>query len=274
MISSATTFTRTETFVPTKPAAALARAGIEATKAIGTIWSCLHERARDIGTAPAMKRRSVSGESPGGCAKPIHWGQSGGGKLDGHTSIVQYPLGFLGRCPRVVAVPSHAWGRPPVASGGAASALSAGVDVDARHPAVAFDQVGVADDHAALALIGRDLDEHALAGPDIEGPVVDKDRGSVVRNTTRAAQQAGQRRDRTAKRSNVHTSGIGARRAQLKPARRRSRQASRGWSGEALRACRRPAPIPQIAHLATDTAPPPLYPPAPDGDQITHISRS
>jgi len=154
MISSATTFTRTETFMPTKLAAALARARIEATKAIGTIWSSPHERTRDVGAAPA-KATLGTGEVPGGCAKRIQWGKSGGGNLDGHTSIVQYLLAFLGRWPRVVAVPSHAWWRPPIASGGAASALSAGVDVDARHPAIAFDQVVVADDHAALGLIGR-----------------------------------------------------------------------------------------------------------------------
>jgi hypothetical protein len=96
--------------MPTKPAAALARARIEATKAIGTIWSSPHERTRDVGAAPA-KAALGAGEVPGGCAKRIQWGKSGGGNLDGHTSIVQYPLAFLGRWPRV-------WWQFPVTRGG------------------------------------------------------------------------------------------------------------------------------------------------------------
>jgi hypothetical protein len=58
------------------------------------------------------KRRSVPGEVPGGHAKRINWGKSGGRKLDDHTPIVQYLLAFWGRWPRVAAPLSHARGAP------------------------------------------------------------------------------------------------------------------------------------------------------------------
>ena len=52
-----------------------------------------------------------------------------------------------------------------MARGGVASGLPARVDVDARHPAVPPDQEAVADDHAALGLVGRDLDEPEYGYP-------------------------------------------------------------------------------------------------------------
>ena len=55
-----------------------------------------NDQQRNVGAAPDEAALGVGGV-PGGYAKRINWGKSGGGKLDGHTSIVQYLLAFLAR---------------------------------------------------------------------------------------------------------------------------------------------------------------------------------